>query len=66
MRTISATLLTAALLGTLLVAVPATSTAVPAETCGTELRPADRERIVELSTYDQDSPDLRPQSNATR
>ncbi len=58
MRTLSATLLTAALLGTLLVAAPATSTAVPAETCGTELRPADRERIVELSTYDQDSRDL--------
>ncbi|ANY21555.1 DUF5995 family protein [Gordonia terrae] len=58
MRTLSATLLTAALLGTLLVAAPATSTAVPAETCGTELRPADRERIVELGTYDQDSRDL--------
>ncbi|EON30643.1 hypothetical protein GTC6_21685 [Gordonia terrae C-6] len=58
MRTLSVALLTAALLGTLLVAAPATSTAAPAETCGTELRPADRERLVELSTYERDSRDL--------
>ncbi|WP_055477177.1 DUF5995 family protein [Gordonia sp. HS-NH1] len=58
MRTLSVALLTAALLGTLIVAAPATSTAAPAETCGTELRPADRERLVALSTYERDSRDL--------
>lgn len=58
MRALSAALLTLGLIGTLVVAAPATSTAAPAETCGTELRAADRERIVELSSYDQESKDL--------
>ncbi|WP_374613758.1 DUF5995 family protein [Gordonia sp. (in: high G+C Gram-positive bacteria)] len=58
MRALSAALLTLGLIGTLVVAAPAPAHAVPAETCGTDLRPADRERIVELSTYEQDSKDL--------
>ena len=58
MRALSAALLTLGLIGTLVVAAPAPAHAAPAETCGTDLRPADRERIVELSTYEQDSKDL--------